>query len=341
MNQPGASVIRTIDYHTGGEPFRIVVDGTPFIPGATMAERRRAALATDDIDAVRRFLCHEPRGHADMYGCYLFAADSPDADFAAMFWHSEGYPPSCGHGTMALGAWAVTSGRVKSDPDGITAVTIDVPAGRAVARVRMANGVVTGVWLDKGSSYPVAHAVAVDTSTGRIPVDLSFSGALYASVEASALGLTVSPAHYRQLIASAMEIRTVLNDRELEHHPEDDRLDGVFGVVVYEDLGDLPSGPHQRSIMVFNDGWVDRSPCGSATGARMALLAEANRLGDGTVLTHDSVVGARFLGRAYPAPERDAPEAILVEVEGMAYRTGEHTFERDADDPLGAGFLLR
>src|SRR6185437_2525930 len=100
--------IATTDYHAAGEPFRIV---------------REDAAATDAIDRVRRLLCHEPRGHADMYGGFLVPPDDAGADLGVLFWHKDGYSTACGHGTIALGAWAVQSGRVHAPDDGEVDVT--------------------------------------------------------------------------------------------------------------------------------------------------------------------------------------------------------------------------
>lgn len=332
--------LRTIDYHTAGEPFRIVVDGAPPIDAPTVAARRVVAQHSPDIDAVRRLLCQEPRGHADMYGCFVVPPDDDGADFGALFWHKDGFSTACGHGTIALGIWAVQHGRVASDPDGETAVTIDVPSGRVVARVRQSGGVVTSVVFENVEAYPIARDIEVATSRGTVSVDLSYAGAIYASVPASALALEVTPEHYSQLIALGREIKWALNDSELARHA-DDRLSGVYGTIIYDDLGDTAEGPHQRNVTVFADGEVDRSPCGSGTGARLALLADAGRLAPGETLTHDSIVGGRFLGRARPAPDGAARRGVLTEVEGMAYKTGEHTFMLDGADPVGTGFVLR
>src|SRR3954453_21951055 len=125
-----AAEIVTTDYHTAGEPFRIVTDGAPALPGSTVAERRARALESADAAFVRALLCNEPRGHADMYGCFLVPPDDPGADLGALFWHKDGFSTACGHGTIALGAWAVESRRVRANADGVTDVTIDVPSGR-------------------------------------------------------------------------------------------------------------------------------------------------------------------------------------------------------------------
>src|SRR4051812_13312467 len=133
------------DYHTAGEPFRIVTAGAPEIPGASVRDRRERAAADASVDSVRRLLCHEPRGHADMYGCFPVPPDDAGAELGVLFWHKDGYSTACGHGTIALGAWAVESGRVAAPADGDVDVVIDVPSGRVRARVHIGDGMVRSV----------------------------------------------------------------------------------------------------------------------------------------------------------------------------------------------------
>src|SRR3954462_2347245 len=132
--------VAVTDYHTAGEPFRIVTAGLPDIPGATVLERRQFAQTSDEVDAVRQLLVNEPRGHADMYGGFIVPGDDDRADFGVLFWHKDGYSTACGHGTIALGAWAVRIGRIAAEADGDTEVVIDVSSGRVVARVTCVGG---------------------------------------------------------------------------------------------------------------------------------------------------------------------------------------------------------
>src|SRR3954452_12222995 len=152
--------VAATDYHTAGEPFRIVTEGMPPISGSTVAERRELAAAQPEVDAVRRLLCHEPRGHADMYGCFLVPPDDDGADLGVLFWHKDGYSTACGHGTIALGAWAVESGRVATPADGTVDVTIDVPSGRVGAGVRCRAGAVESVAFRNVPSFVIARGVA-------------------------------------------------------------------------------------------------------------------------------------------------------------------------------------
>jgi len=333
--------VHTTDYHTAGEPFRIVTAGAPDIPGATVRDRREHARASAEVDRVRRLLCHEPRGHADMYGCFPVAPDDGGARLGVLFWHKDGFSTACGHGTIALGPWAVESGLVAAAADGATDVPIDVPSGRVVARVRCAGGAVQDVTFRNVPSYVLARDVPVATPFGALRVDVAYGGAIYASVEAAAAGLAVDPAAYGDLIALGRAVTAALEGTEHARHPSHVRLSGVYGTIVFDDLGDTAGGPHQRNVTVFADGEVDRSPCGSGTCARAALLQADGRLAPGRVLTHDSIVGTAFAATVSDVVREEGRDAVVVEVRGAAYRTGEHRFVLDPRDPVGTGFVLR
>jgi proline racemase/trans-L-3-hydroxyproline dehydratase len=324
-----APEIAATDYHTAGEPFRIVTAGVPPIAGATVRERRECAAASERVETVRRLLCHEPRGHADMYGCFLVAPDDDRADLGVLFWHKDGYSTACGHGTIALGAWAVESGKVAAPRDGEVDVTIDVPSGRVVARVRMDGGRVERVAFRNVPAFVVGREVPA----AGVAVDVSYGGAIYASVPASRFGLRVVPDDLPALIAAGRAVKQALAGTEVARHPDDERLSGIYGTILYEEVGPL----HQRNVTIFADGEVDRSPCGSGTSARCALLAADGLLRQGDVLRHDSIVGSSFTARWVGS----VADGVLTEVEGMAYRTGEHRFVLDPRDPLGTGFVLR
>jgi proline racemase len=333
--------VATVDYHTAGEPFRIVLDGVPAIPGATVRERREGAIAADAVQAIRRLLCSEPRGHADMYGGLIVPPDDEGADLGVLFWHKDGFSTACGHGSIALGVWAVDEGRVAPDADGIAHVTIDVPSGRVVVRVRCEDGVPQSATFRNVPAYVLARGVEVDLGDATVAVDVAYGGAIYASLPAAAVGLSVEPPNLDRLIAAGRAIKTALGDREVARHPVDLRLSGIYGVIFHDELGDGDGGPRQRNVTVFADGEVDRSPCGSGTSARVALLADEGRLAPGAVLLHESIIGSEFRAWVVEQVEADGHAGVVTDVDGMAYRTGTHTFTLDPRDPLGAGFVLR
>ncbi|MGC5014133.1 proline racemase family protein [Streptosporangium sp. DT93] len=336
------SDVRTVDYHTGGEPFRIVADPPVAIVGESVADRRVFAIADPAVDGLRRMLCFEPRGHADMYGGFITPPDDDGALFGVLFWHKDGFSTACGHGTIALGTWAVESGLVETDPSGVTEVVIDVPSGRVTARVHTEDGRVRGVDFVSVPAYPIAHDVTVPTTYGDVRADIAYGGAIYAHVAASAAGLAVEPRDLDRLIALGREIKGVLSGSPHARHPGDDRLSGIYGVIFYDDLGQDDGGDlHQRNVTIFADGEVDRSPCGSGTASRVAVLSATGRLGDDRHLVHDSIVGSRFHARVLRHVTTEGRAAVVPVVSGTAHRTGEHLFTADPADELFPGFVLR
>src|SRR5262245_32753956 len=167
-----------------------------------------------------------------MYGGFVVPPDD-GADLGVVFWHKDGYSTACGHGTIALGAWAVESGRVAAPSDGEVDVTIDVPSGRVVARVRCRGGAIEAVVFRNVPAFVVARDVGI----AGTEVDVVYGGAMYAFVSADSLGVHVDPADLPELIRIGRAIKHAFDGHELTRHPADDRLSGLYGTVVHEEIG--------------------------------------------------------------------------------------------------------
>ncbi len=337
---PDRVVVTTIDYHTAGEPFRIVTAGVPPLDGRTVLERRR--FASDHLDHIRRLLVNEPRGHADMYGAFVVPPNDDRADLGIVFFHNEGYSTACGHGTIALVTWAIESGRLQVDGDD-TPVVVDVPSGRLDCLARVTGSRVMSVRFRNVPSFVVARRVEVETRAfGRLAVDVAFGGAFYGSVDVRSVGLDVSPTSLPRLVELQRELRPKLEAAVDVVHPDEPELAGIYGVIFWQPE---PVGRDgcltQRNVTVFADGEVDRSPCGSGTSARLALLHAEGHLAVGEGLRHVSIVGSEFRARAVGEARVAGMPAVITEVEGSAFLTGRHEFVLGPDDPLGTGFLLR
>jgi proline racemase len=319
--------IRATDYHTAGEPFRIVTGGVEAPRGATILDKRRDAA--ERLDNVRRVLVHEPRGHADMYGCHVVEPNDTDADLGVVFFHNAGYSTACGHGTIALVTWALDQGIVERR-EGENRVVVDVPSGRLETWAAVEDGRVRSVRFRNVPSFVWAEGIELGDHT----VDVAFGGAFYASLEER-----VEPAELPRLIGLGREIKRELEAWQSIVHPVEPELRDVYGVIFWQEEGESPLT--QRNVTVFADGEVDRSPCGSGTSARLALLDRSGRLPRGHDLLHLGIVDTAFTARVVGEDEVAGIPAVVTEVEGSAFRTGEHVFTLDPYDPLGEGFLLR
>jgi proline racemase len=324
------AVVETVDYHTAGEPFRIVTGGVPQLEGGSILEKRRFAL--EHLDQVRRLLVHEPRGHADMYGCFLAEPEDGDADLGVVFFHNAGYSTACGHGTIALVTWALESGKLAvTEPE--TRVVVDVPSGRLETVARVEGGRIRSVRFRNVPAFVEAEGLLAE----GLRADVAFGGAFYASI---ASPLPVRGRNLPELIELGRAVKGGLEAQRAFVHPEEPELRDVYGVVFWERVD--PGPPlRQRNVTVFADGEVDRSPCGSGTSARLALLEQAGELSRGEELVHQGIVGSEFRARVVGDADVAGRPAVVTEVEGSAYRTGMHKFTLDPSDPLREGFLLR
>ena len=329
--------VSTTDYHTGGEPFRIVSGGVKPLPGATILDKRR--YASEHLDEIRKLLVFEPRGHADMYGCFVTEPVDDDGDLGAVFFHNAGYSTACGHGTIALVTWAIESGIVAIAGDETT-VVVDVPSGRLETVARINDGRVRSVRFTNVPSFVHSEGVVVTTSAGDITLDISYGGAFYASVFAPDVGLSVQPSDLTALIEVGREIKLAIEKEHEVVHPIEPELRDIYGVIFYENH-DAPGDFSQRNVTIFADGEVDRSPCGSGTSARLALLDKSGELDRGRTLVHRSIVDSVFHARVTDDARVAGLPAVITEVEGSAYISGFHHFVLDPADTLGTGFLLR
>jgi proline racemase len=326
-----------VEYHTAGEPFRILAGGFGPIPGADMLEKRRFAAA--HLDHYRRLVINEPRGHADMYGGFITEPVAPGSRFGVLFFHNEGYSTACGHGTIALATWALESGLVEWDGDGELELAIDVPSGTVLTRC-VRDGDELRVTFRNVPAYVHSKGHIIETPAGAVSADISYGGAFYASVDAAALGIPVSPENNSRLIALGRLIKREIEARIEVADPQSPDIGGIYGVIFFEALDHDGALWTQRNVTVFADGEVDRSPCGSGTSARLALLADSG-FAPADELRHLSIIGTEFRGRiigSEPAGER---RLVHTEVMGAAHLAGHHVFVLTPADPLPDGFLLR
>ena len=328
--------ITTLDAHAAGEPLRIVTGGIDPIPGATMLDKRR--YAREHLDALRRAIVFEPRGHADMYGAIPTAPVTADGDLGVLFLHNEGWSTMCGHGIIALTTALLETGERSGD-----VVRYDAPPGRVTARATRDGGRVREVAFENVPSFVAAlDQTVVVEGLGPVRYDLAYGGAFYAFVDADALGVRLDASGFRQCIDVGMRIkRAVMAAAEVRHPdaPESADLSFLYGTI----LTGKAHGPgaDSRNVCVFAEGEVDRSPTGTGVSARVAIEHARGRLRDGATFTVESILGTQFRGRVLRETTVAQYDAVIPEVAGSAWTVGRSELWMAPDDPLREGFVLR
>lgn len=324
--------------HTGGEPLRVILQGYPEIQGDTVLAKRQ--YLKEHLDHLRTALMHEPRGHADMYGCLIVEPNDEGADFGIIFLHNEGYSTMCGHAIIAIGTLAIKLGWVPlTDPE--TTIKIDAPCGRITAFVKHEGSKVESVRFHCVPSFVLATDVTIDIpALGPVTLDIAYGGAFYAYVQARDLNLTLDQSQYRLLIERGMQVkRAVMASKLSIAHPFETDLSFLYGTI-FIDESDTP-GIDSRNVCIFADGEVDRCPTGSGVSGRMAIHHLKQELPLGDSMQIESITGSVFSGKVVRTTKYGDYPAVIPEVQGQAFITGRHEFLIEEDDPFKHGFFLR
>jgi trans-L-3-hydroxyproline dehydratase len=329
--------ITAIDAHTGGEPFRVIVDGFPELRGNTILERRRYAKA--HYDRLRTALMWEPRGHADMYGCLLTPPTTPDADFGILFMHNEGFSPMCGHGIIGIATVVLETGMLPMTTP-TTIIKINSPAGLITAYAHIENGQVKNVSFHNVPSFVAGLDQVIDVpGLGKIRYDLAFGGGFYAYVNAADAGVTCSPRDFRPLIEKGMLIkRAIMQDRTIKHPIEGD-LSFLYGTILVGHPEE--KGSQSRNVCIFAEGEVDRCPTGTGVSGRLAIHHARGEIQKDQPIVIESIIGSKFTGRVIEETTFGPYAAIIPEVTGEAHIVGRNELWINPNDPLTHGFILR
>ena len=331
--------VRTIDAHAAGEPLRLIVDGFPAPTGRNMLDK--CDWVQKNQDHLRRAVIFEPRGHADMFGAILTEPVSPGAHAGAIFMRHDGYATASGHGIVALTTIALERGLLLPGGDR-RVVVFDTPAGtvRAKANVTGDGGAVRveRVSFVNVPSFVLHAGLPVKVGDRQIRVDVAFGGAFYAIADSEAVGLSLDRARVPELRRASVAITRAIEGAHSITHPLEPRIAGIAGTIF--------SGPADstradlRNVTIFAGGQVQRSPGGTGMAAVMAVIAAMGLLELGTPFVYESLIGSAFRASLKGRTRVGDYDAVIPEIEGSAWITGEHTFLIDDDDPFKDGLEM-
>lgn len=327
---PAGATFTTVDTHTAGEPTRIILDGfdSSALDGESVHAKRDSFA--EQYDWIRELLIKEPRGHDNMFGAVI-VDPRDDADLGVFFLDNEGYLDMCGHGTIGVVSALAEMGQLPHD----STITVETPAGIVETRPQYVDGGVEAVTIQNVESFVYdTVTVPVSFSDSPLQVEVVYAGNFFALVDSEQLDGSLDTSRTEEFVDWGLEIRDTVNETLDIVHPFTGESGTVSITEIYESDGDA-----DRSIVVFGDGQVDRSPCGTGTCAKMTLLHESGTLSVDEPYRHESIIGTQFRGRIVEARERDGITVTVPTITGAARITGKHTFLKDPRDEL-TGFSL-
>jgi proline racemase len=331
-----SNLLSCIESHAGGMPNRIVVGGLPHIPGRSMADKER--YLKERRDDVRQRLMSEPRGSATMAGVIVTEPVTAEADCGLIWIEPWGYPPGCGHGTIATTTALVEAG-ILSPRGPEQEIVYDTVPGIVRARVSRRDDKVERVSVTYVPSFLELDRARVELEPwGAVTLDVAWGGCYYAIVPASKFELEVSPAHYRALVEVGKRLLPAVNAQLRVQHPEYPDIREIH----YVQFTGTPSlaEAHARNMVYLPPDSADRSPCGTGTCARMATLYARGQLGLEQDFGHESIVSSLFVGRLVGTTKVGPYDAVIPTLSGRGYITGLSQFVLDPGDPFPRGFLL-
>lgn len=332
--------ITCIDAHTAGEPLRIITSGFPPIPGDTILEKRD--YVNKHYDGLRRMLMFEPRGHSGMYGCIMVKPVTPDGDFGVLFTHNEGLSSMCGHAVIAVTKVAIESGMVNYTP-GVNVIKIDSPAGRITSFADVTeDGKVERVRFQNVPCFVYKENIKihVDSLNKDIIGDIVYCGAFYVYVNAEDVGMYVEPTQAEALAKMGMEIKERVMAEHEFHHPTEPGIDWLYGTILCNPVERQGNKLISNNCCIFAEGQIDRSPTGTGTGGRTALLVHKGIMKDDDILVNKSVINTPFEAKVVSHCKEGPYDAVITEVSGTANITGFNNIVLDPEDPLPEGFRI-
>ncbi len=331
--------IQTIETHTAGEPLRIIMGGVLNIKGKTINEKRNYLF--NKMGGFRRFLCNEPRGHAGMAGALVIESDRDDADFGVIFFTRWGCVHMCGHGTICVTSALIETGMVEIE-EPITNITLETPGGIIKVKTIIKKGKIEEVSFVGLPSFLYKKNFLINIPKfGEIKGDIAFGGLWYFYVNSEDIGISVTPNNINKLTKLGLAIKYDFNKEYNLPHPTNANVINKLSGVSFIGSPIKNSNANQNNVVIVGNGFFDRSPCGTGTCGRMAVLFGKNNLSIGENFYNEGIAGGIFRGKIIKSVKIKKYKAIIPEIAGRAHITGFSNFILDKEDTFGYdGFLI-
>jgi proline racemase len=341
-------MIQAVDAHTAGEPARVIVGGVLDVPGETMFEKM-VYLRTHHDDLRKRML-REPRGYPAANCNLILPPTRPEADAGYVIMEQVEYPPMSGTNTIGVTTVLIETGMVEAH-EPVTELTLESPAGLIGVQAEVRDGKVKSVTFENVPAFAVHLDAPVEVrELGTVKVDVAWGGMFYVIADAEQFGLRLTPDEAGDAVRIGEMVKAATQEQLDCVHPDNPEVRGVS----IAQLSAPPLGPNadRRNTVVVSTGkldwdrpstWkgvFDRSPCGTGTCAKMAVLHAKGQLGLNQAFRHEGILGTVFTGRLIRETQVGDYRAVVPTITGTAWITGFAQYVVDPEDPFPEGFTV-
>ena len=343
-------MINAVDVHADGLPGRVITGGVRNVPGHTMLDKAR--YLQSEADDLRKLMLREPRGYPGSCCNLILPSNDPAAAFGYVIMEHVEYPAMSGTNTICVATALIETGMVEvTEP--ITRFTLEAPAGLIEITASVSNGKATSITFRNMPAFAARLGVPVEIpGVGTVQVDIAWGGMFYAIADAKQFGLDLTPDEGRDIVRFGSMLTLATREQYHVQHPliPDPSLPGV----TISQLSGPPhsSDNHRRNAVTMPTGmpsWdrpdsftgcIDRSPCGTGTSARMAVLHARGELAIGADFRHESIVDTVFIGRLLESTTVGDKPAVVPQITGHGWITGFANYVLDPTDPFPTGFTV-
>ena len=329
-------VITVVGCHASGEVGDVITGGVLPPAGATMLDKK--LTMERDHDHIRRLLIQEPRGSVARHVNLLVPSTRDDCVAGAIIMEPTEYPPMSGSNTRCIVTVLLETGIVAM-VEPVTHLRLDMPAGPVDVIARCEGGKVLSVTIRNVPSFVLKLDAPLEIEgVGTLIIDIAYGGMIFAIVDAKAAGFAIHPDEARDLAILGEKVRIAARAQHPVVHPLHSEISGVS---IVQFAGPF-NGPNQmaRNTCIVSPGRSDRSPTGTGTCARMAVLHARGLLRVGEGIIHESIIGSQFTGRIAGVTDVGGVPAIEPEITGQAWITGLHQYIVDPTDPWPEGYVV-
>lgn len=331
-------MINVVSAHAAGEPNDVITGGVLSVPGHTMFEKMQ--WLQEHGDDLRLFLLNDPRGKVTLCMNLIMPSNNPAANFGYVIMESDYYVPMSGTNTICTATVALETGMVPmTEPE--TRLVLEAPAGLVPITARCRSGKVESITFNNVPSFVFGLDERIDVpGLGALTVDVAYGGMIYVLVDAETVGFAVRPEEARHMVELGERIKAAAAEQLPAVHPENPAIHTINQTLFAGPLVQTARGKESRNGVIVSPGRLDRSPCGTGTCARLAVLHARGQIAVGETFIHKSIIDTEFTGVVTATTTCGGKPAISPAITGTAWITGFHQHVLDPSDPFPTGYRL-